>query len=45
MRLKEFDGPPENIMGISDCKELCVKYELEMDIVSNDLIIFKKKYE
>ena len=45
MRLKEFDGPPENIMSINDCKELCVKYELEMDIVSNDLIIFKKKYE
>ena len=32
-------------IDISDCKELCAKYELEMDIVSNDLIIFKKKYE
>jgi len=42
MRLKEFDGPTENIMDINDCKELCVKHGLEMDIVSDDLILFKK---
>jgi len=42
MKLKEFDGPTENIMDINDCKKLCVKHEFEMDIVSNDLILFKK---
>ncbi len=43
MRLKEFDGPSENIMDISDCKELCNNHKLNMYRVTNDLIIFKKK--
>ena len=42
MRLKEFDGPTENIMDINDCKEFCAKHGVEMDIVSDDLILFKK---
>ena len=45
MRLKEFDGPSENIMTINDCHKLCIKHKIEMNKVSGDLIIFKKKYE
>jgi len=45
MRLKEFDGPSENIMTINDCQKLCTKHKIEMNKVSGDLIIFKKKYE
>ena len=42
MRLKEFDGPPENIMNINDCNKLCINHKLYMERVTNDLIIFKK---
>ena len=43
MRLKEFDGPIENIMNIDDCKKLCIAHKMDMHTENSDLIIFKKK--
>ncbi len=43
MRLKEFDGPSENLMNLNDCKNLCTKFNFEMEILSSHLIQFKKK--
>tara|TARA_B100000035_G_scaffold118651_1_gene100605 strand:+ start:353 stop:1024 length:672 start_codon:yes stop_codon:yes gene_type:complete len=43
MKLKEFDGPAENIMNINDCKKLCIEHKMDMYRETSDLIIFKKK--
>ena len=43
MKLKEFDGPAENIMNIDDCKKLCITHKMDMHRESSDLILFKKK--
>ena len=43
MKLKEFDGPTENIMNINDCKKLCIDHKMDMLRETSDLIIFKKR--
>ena len=44
-RLKEFDGPSSNLMNMNDCKVICEKFNFEMNLISNQLISFKKKHE
>ncbi len=42
-RLKEFDGPPDNILSIEQCKELANKNNFELEIIENKILIFNKK--
>lgn len=42
-RLKEFDGPPENILSIEQCKELADKNNFKLKIINNKILIFIKK--
>ena len=41
-RLKEYDGPSQNILNISDCKKLAYKNNLRLDLDNKNLIIFNK---
>ncbi len=42
-RLKEFDGPLNNLMDEKDCLDLCSKFDFEMKKISAHLVQFKKK--
>tara|TARA_B100000963_G_C22604049_1_gene661587 strand:+ start:823 stop:1491 length:669 start_codon:yes stop_codon:yes gene_type:complete len=42
-RLKEFDGPINNLMNKDDCLELCNKFDFEMIEISAHLVQFIKK--
>ena len=42
-RLKEFDGPLNNLMDENDCLDLCSKFDFEMKKISTHLVQFKKK--
>ena len=41
-RLKEYDGPLNNKLGISDCKILARENNLKLDLDNTNLVIFKK---
>ena len=40
-KLKEYDGPIDNILSISDCKILAHKNNLRFDLINKNLIFFK----
>ena len=40
-KLKEYDGPSQNLLNISDCKNLAYKNNLQLDLDNKNLIIFK----
>ena len=42
-RLKEFDGPLNNLMDEKDCLDLCSKFDFEMKKISSHLVQFIKK--
>ena len=42
-RLKEYDGPINNILNIHDCKKLANKNNLKLDLNYKNLIIFKNE--
>ena len=42
-RLKEFDGPVSNILSIQDCEEISKKFNLDIDLSDQNLVIFTKK--
>ena len=41
-RLKEYDGPLNNKLGISDCEILANENNLKLDLDNTNLVIFKK---
>jgi len=42
-RLKEFDGPASNILSIQNCEEISKKFNLDIDLSDQNLVIFTKK--
>jgi len=40
-RLKEYDGPLNNKLSISDCKILANENNLKLDLDNTNLVIFK----
>ena len=42
-RLKEFDGPVSNILSIQNCEEISKKFNLNIDLSNQNLVIFTKK--
>tara|TARA_B110000914_G_scaffold67729_1_gene59177 strand:+ start:506 stop:1180 length:675 start_codon:yes stop_codon:yes gene_type:complete len=42
-RLKEFDGPESNILSIQNCEEISKKFNLDIDLSDQNLVIFTKK--
>jgi hypothetical protein len=40
-KLKEYDGPIDNILSISDCEILARKNNLRFDLINKNLIFFK----
>ena len=42
-RLKEFDGPASNILSIHNCEEISKKFNLNIDLSDQNLVIFTKK--
>ena len=40
-RLKEYDGPINNLLSISDCKILAGQNNLKLELVDKNLIVFK----
>ena len=42
-RLKEFDGPVSNILSIQNCEEISKKFNLDIDLTDQNLVIFTKK--
>jgi len=42
-RLKEFDGPVSNILSIQNCEEISKKFNLDIDLSDQNLVIFTKK--
>ena len=42
-KLKEIDGPKENILKIEECYELCKKYKLKLNqYEDSNLVTFQK---
>ena len=42
-KLKEYDGPSNNILNISDCKKLALENNLKLNLIHNNLIIFENE--
>ena len=42
-RLKEFDGPSENILSLNDIKNIANKNDFSLEKIDNKIIILKKK--
>ena len=42
-RLKEFDGSSSNILSIHNCEEISKKFNLDIDLSDQNLVIFTKK--
>ncbi len=44
-RLKEFDGPKNNILDLNDIRNIAIKYNLLLENIDNKIIILKKTNE
>ena len=40
-KLKEYDGPSNNVINISDCEKLAHENDLKLDLIQDNLILFK----